>query len=83
MGADCGVSGVMQSYLELVAKQWNIPVTHRVFMPHEINAQSAIFICNSLIGVVPVRAIGRQRLTISPNFARIRTHLIANELVAP
>ncbi|MBS3786041.1 MAG: aminodeoxychorismate lyase [Gammaproteobacteria bacterium] len=82
MGADCGVSGVMQSYLERLAKQWNITVNHRVLNPQEIDAKTAIYICNSLIGAVPVRAIGNQQLAISRHFERIRAHLIAHELIA-
>lgn len=81
-GVDCGVAGVMQSYLGRLADQWGINVVHRAFMPSEMNDATALLICNSLIGVVPVYAIGTQKLASSLNYERIREHLITQRLIA-
>lgn len=82
IGAHCGVIGVMQSFLGQVAGQWGLTVERRAFLPDEINDQTAMYICNSLIGIVPVALLGDRPLRISTNFVSIRAYLTDQQLIA-
>lgn len=82
LGNACGVEGVMQSYLIDLARQWSIPITRRIFWPDEITAQTAMYLCNSLIGIWPVHCIEGQSLTLSPYIGSILDHLITQQQIA-
>jgi len=82
LGNACGVEGVMQSYLIDLARQWGIPITRRVFWPDEITGQTAMYLCNSLIGIWPVHRIERQSLALSPYIGPILDHLITQQQIA-
>lgn len=81
-GNACGVEGVMQSYLIDLARQWDIPVMRRVFWPDEITEQTAMYLCNSLIGIWPVRSVDGQSLTLSPRVGGIVEHLLTEQKIA-
>lgn len=81
-GNACGVEGVMQSYLIDLARQWGISITRRIFWPDEITGQTAMYLCNSLIGIWPIRSVESQSLTLSPRIDAIVEHLITEQQIA-
>lgn len=56
----CGVRGVMRDEILDLAKQLDIECCNRSILPCEIPEFSEVFICNSLIGIMPIRQIENQ-----------------------
>lgn len=73
----CGVAGLMRAEIMARAAHWSLRVEEREFEPAELYAADEAFLCNSLIGVWPLRAVaGRQFRSIA------RATAIGAELVA-
>lgn len=58
----CGVAGVMRSVLMELAGQGGIEVRRQRLVPADIDSADELLVCNSLIGIWPVSAVG-ERLT--------------------
>lgn len=61
-----GVSGVMRRHLLQQASQADIPVEVRRLTLEELLGQREVFVCNSIIGVWPVRRVGQREYSLGP-----------------
>jgi 4-amino-4-deoxychorismate lyase len=68
---ECGVAGVMQGSILDWAHANGLPVTERPLAPADIKTADEAFLCNSLIGVWPVRRFEESVLRSGPVTARI------------
>lgn len=68
---DCGVAGVMHGTIIEWAQANDLIVENRHLVPGEIECADEIFLCNSLIGIWPVRRIEEAILRPGPLTARI------------
>ncbi len=71
----CGVSGVMRGFLLARALSLGIPVSERDIMRDELDAADEIFVCNSHVGVWPVREIGTRRIVPGPMTRRMQAEV--------
>lgn len=53
----CGVAGIMRSVVLDLARQFDLPTEIRPVTLQQVRNASEIFVCNSLIGIWPVRVI--------------------------
>lgn len=60
----CGVAGVMRGLLLEVASRLGLQPEVRTVMPEELEAAEEVFVCNAVIGIWPVAAIGERRYTV-------------------
>lgn len=56
----CGVAGVMRSVLMDLAAAQGVEVRCQTVWPDDLASVEEVFVCNSLIGIWPVAAIGKQ-----------------------
>lgn len=56
----CGVAGVMRSVLIDLAAQAGIGLRRQPLLPADLASVQEVFLCNSLIGIWPVIAVGEQ-----------------------
>ena len=77
---DCGVDGIMQAWLGDRAQAAGIPVERAVLQPEALMASSGVMLCNSLIGVWPVRVIDTEVLALSPQVKRLQAWVDAERL---
>lgn len=62
----CGVAGVMRAaVMQQLSKQINLAVEERRLTLNDCLAADGMFICNSVIGIVPVQAIGVSAVNIA------------------
>lgn len=64
--ARCGVAGVMRAYIMERARQQRMKVPERMLSLATVEQADEIFVCNSLIGIWPVRHIGAFTCRIGP-----------------
>lgn len=63
----CGVAGIIRKVIiDDIAKEFELPVLVTDIFPEMIETADEIFICNSLIGIWPVSAVGSIRKIIGP-----------------
>lgn len=62
----CGVAGVMRGRIIDRARELGLAVTERRLMPADLAAADECFLCNSLIGIWPVRRIDDNVLPVGP-----------------
>jgi 4-amino-4-deoxychorismate lyase len=56
----CGVAGVMRSVLIDLAAAQGIDLRRQALQPADLGSVQEVFVCNSLIGIWPVIAVGEQ-----------------------
>jgi 4-amino-4-deoxychorismate lyase len=78
---ECGVAGVMQGSILAWARASGLPVQEQPLAPGEIKAADEVFLCNSLIGVWPVRRFEEAVLRPGPVTARILAAVGASSLM--
>lgn len=73
----CGVSGVMRSHLLSLMQVEGLDCDVRDIEYDDLHGASELFLCNSQLGVLPVRRYAQQDLSVGPITKRIQT-LAAN-----
>lgn len=68
----CGVAGVMRSFILARSLTLGIGVAERDVMRDELDAADELFICNSNIGIWPVRELGARRWSAGPLTRRLQ-----------
>lgn len=79
--SECGVAGVMRDEIIVQSKKWSIPCVLAQINMENIMKAEEIFLCNSLIGIWPVRELQDVSFPIGPLTKRITTHL--DRMVVP
>ena len=72
----CGVSGVMRGHILDLARQAGIPTSIEPIFPERLETADEVFLCNSVIGIWPVRKIGRKIYPVG-----VCTRMLARKLV--
>lgn len=67
----CGVAGVMRASILAWARGAGVAVQERPVTPADLKAADEAFLCNSLIGVWPIRRCGETALRRGPLTARV------------
>ncbi len=67
----CGVAGIMRGLVTDTAKTFGIPVAESRMLEGEIGAADEVFMCNSLIGVMPVRRVEAAEYAVGPLTQRL------------
>ncbi len=62
----CGVAGIMRELIVELAGRLNIPVSVKDVSLDDLKGAEAMFISNSLIGILPVRALSGQTFSLDP-----------------
>jgi 4-amino-4-deoxychorismate lyase len=75
----CGVAGVMRAELLVRARQLGISVLEREISYAELLAADEVFVCNSLYGVWPVRALAGHDWLVGPLTRKLQ--VIADDLL--
>jgi 4-amino-4-deoxychorismate lyase len=73
--SECGVAGVMRNEIIIQSKKWSIPCVLARINIENIMKVEEIFLCNSLIGIWPVRELDDAIFPIGPLTKQIITHL--------
>lgn len=73
--SQCGVAGVMRALILEQAAAWGIETRVTQFGVEELTAMHEVFVCNSLIGVWPVRELAGAALAVGPLTRRIAAHI--------
>ncbi|WP_437881145.1 aminodeoxychorismate lyase [Pseudomonas sp. LRF_L74] len=71
----CGVAGVMRAELIERARAMAIPVTIRDLPIDELLVAEEVFLCNSLYGIWPVRALAEQRWPVGTLTRKLQASL--------
>lgn len=71
----CGVAGVMRGFLVARALALGIPVSERDVSRAELDGADEIFVCNSNIGIWPVRELGQRRHVPGPVTRRMQAEV--------
>lgn len=75
----CGVKGVMREYILQYLKQQNIQCDVRTLRLDDIRNADSMFLCNSVIGVWPIRELNRAEYVIAPLVKKIQI-MVSNML---
>ena len=78
----CGIAGIIRECILEMSVQFNMPVSIRTFTETELYAADELFLCNSVIGVWPIREIEQRDFAIGPRTREIRELLVRNEMIA-
>ncbi|MEO5574046.1 MAG: aminodeoxychorismate lyase [Gammaproteobacteria bacterium] len=73
--SQCGVAGIMRGLILETAAHMGLPVTISGFKLDELLSAQEIFVCNSLIGLWPVRELAGTILPVGPITRQIAAHL--------
>ncbi|MEW6354499.1 MAG: aminodeoxychorismate lyase [Pseudomonadota bacterium] len=73
--SQCGVAGVMRALILEQAAAWGIKSRITQFGVEELTAMHEIFVCNSLIGVWPLRELAGVAFPVGPLTRRIAAHV--------
>lgn len=73
--AHTGIAGIIRGLVMQLAEQHQLPVTELSYSPEQLMAADEIFVCNSIIGIWPVRRIDRIAFESGPITRKIRQWL--------
>lgn len=71
----CGVSGIMRGLIIDSARALDIPVSESRLLPEHLDAADEVFMCNSVIGIWPVRRIDHTEFSIGPVTRRLMAEI--------
>ncbi len=75
----CGVAGIMRGLILEQARALGVPVAVRSLTLADVGQAEECFVCNSLIGLWPIRRLAGYRYSLGPLTQRLR-RLIASQL---
>ncbi len=79
---ECGIAGIVREKIIALSSTLNLKVSQNKISGEQLLQASEIFICNSLIGVWPVRRIENQVLSPGPVTRRVQQMLEAEHCIA-
>lgn len=78
-----GIAGIIRGRVLAAAQELGIEAMITALDLHEIEAAGELFLCNSLIGIWPIRAVGDKTFPQGPVTKRIAEYLIAHDCITP
>ncbi|MFZ2404061.1 MAG: aminodeoxychorismate lyase [Methylobacter sp.] len=73
--AQTGVAGIMRSIIMTISADRGLSVIEHVFTKDELLSADEAFVCNSIIGIWPIRQIGATRFSVGPIAKSIQIQL--------
>ncbi len=73
--SEAGVAGIMRALVMEIAGDLGLNVVEKSVSLDDLNSASELFICNSLIGLWPVRKVDDQRYTVGKVTRRLQSRL--------
>lgn len=70
-----GVAGIIRQLIILLSESYGIPVTRRTFTLDELLDADEVFVCNSIIGIWPIRQIEAKHFSVGIMTKRIQIWL--------
>ncbi len=67
-----GVAGIIRQIIIMLSENHGFPVTERMFTPNELLNADEVFVCNSIIGVWPIRQIETKHFFVGVVTKRIQ-----------
>ncbi len=67
-----GVSGIMRSIIMTLSANHDLSVIEHTFTKDELLSADEVFVCNSIIGIWPIRQIETVRFSVGPVTHSIR-----------
>jgi 4-amino-4-deoxychorismate lyase len=80
--SSCGIAGIIRGYILESATQLNIETSIQTFTRRELFSMDELFLCNSVIGIWPIREIEQGAFALGPRTLEIRALLIRKEIIA-
>jgi len=80
--SSCGIAGIIRGCILELSAQLNMQVSIRTMTETELYTADELFLCNSVIGVWPVREIEQRSFAIGPRTREIRELLVRKEMIA-
>ena len=77
--SQCGIAGVTRERVIEAARAADIPLRETSLDVEQVLAADELFVCNSLIGIWPVRSLDRQTFAVGPVTRRLSAALDAAE----
>lgn len=79
----CGVAGIVRGRILTVATDLGLDAMITSISLHDLERADELFLCNSIIGLWPVRAVGEKSFTPGPISRALREQLIRNDWISP
>lgn len=73
--AQSGVAGIIRSIIMTLSANQGLPVIEHTFTKDELLSADEVFVCNSIIGIWPIRQIETVRFSVGPITHSIRCRL--------
>jgi 4-amino-4-deoxychorismate lyase len=80
--SSCGIAGIIRGCILELSLQLKMQISIRTFTATELYAADELFLCNSVIGVWPIREIEQRTFAIGPRTRKIRELLIQKDMIA-
>ncbi|MEX2488042.1 MAG: aminodeoxychorismate lyase [Pseudomonadales bacterium] len=80
--SQCGIAGVIRGRVLETARALGIDAMIAELELSDIESADSLFLCNSLIGLWPVRKVGEREYAISPRIADLREKLQHQDCIA-
>lgn len=73
--SECGVAGIMRAYLLARSQTLGIPTAVQALRPETLYEAEEVLLCNSVIGIWPVRQLGDAMWPVGPVTQQLRTRV--------
>lgn len=81
--AQSGIAGVIRGRVLAAARELDQEIIIAPLDLHDLKAADELFLCNSIIGIWPVRAVGDKIYEPGPASRAIRDHLLIHDCISP
>jgi 4-amino-4-deoxychorismate lyase len=80
---ECGIAGIIRECVLDLAADINLETSISSLTDKDLYAADEIFLCNSVIGIWPVRQLEQHQFRTGPWTGKIREKLVQKNLIAP
>ena len=77
----CGIAGIIRACILTLAEEMGLQTSITTVNETELNAADEMFLCNSVIGLWPVRQIEKRAISTGPWTNKIRLKLIQEKMI--
>lgn len=79
----CGIAGIIRGRILALANELNIDAMIATLNLHDMEDADELFLCNSIIGVWPIQAVGDKAFTPGPLTQKIHDQLVRHDFISP
>ncbi|MBL6987329.1 MAG: aminodeoxychorismate lyase [Methylobacter sp.] len=70
-----GVAGIMRSIIMMLSAEQGLPVIEHLFTRDELLSADEVFVCNSIIGIWPIKQIATTQFSVGPITNKLKSWL--------